>query len=117
VNYLINIIRFTYTPKLTYSQYSLRQRPLNSQILIGAIMTTYTQNCTHGSTANTTGILDSLAQLFRQWMDCQLLKIRIQHERKALLSMSSAMLRDIGISHADADQEALRTDLPADRLN
>jgi uncharacterized protein YjiS (DUF1127 family) len=79
-------------------------------------MTTYTQNCTHGSAANTTGILDSLAQLFRQWMDCQLLKIRIQHERKALLSMSAEMLNDIGINHADAEQEAQRIDLPESRL-
>ena len=80
-------------------------------------MTTYTQNCTHASTANTTGILDSLAQLIRQWMDCQLLKIRIQHERKALLSMSDEMLKDIGINHADAAQEAQRMDLPESRLN
>ena len=80
-------------------------------------MTTYTQNCTHGSTANTAGILDSLAQLIRHWMDCQLLKIRIQHERKALLSMSDEMLKDIGINHADAAREARRMDIPESRLN
>ena len=79
-------------------------------------MTTYTQNCTHGSTANTTGILNSLAQLIRHWMDCQLLKIRIQHERKALLSMSDEMFRDIGVSKADAEQEARRIDIPAERF-
>jgi uncharacterized protein YjiS (DUF1127 family) len=50
-------------------------------------------------------------------MDCQLLKIRIQHERKALLSMSDEMLKDIGINHADAAQEAQRMDLPESRLN
>jgi len=116
VNYLINKIRFTYTPKLTYSQYSLSKCMINSQILIGAIMTTYTQNCTHASTANTTGLLDSLAQLTRHWMDCQLLKIRIQHERKALLSMSDEMLKDIGVSQAEARQEARRIDIPAKRL-
>ena len=80
-------------------------------------MTTYTQNCTHSSTVSTGGILDSLAQLIRQWMGCQLLKIRIQQERKSLLSMSDEMLRDIGVSRADAEQEAQRMDLPETRLN
>lgn len=78
-------------------------------------MTTYTQNCTHGGTVNPTGFLDSLAQLIRHWMNCQLLRIRIQHERKALLSMSDAMLRDIGASQAEAQQEARRIDIPAER--
>lgn len=78
-------------------------------------MTTYTQNSTHGGIANTPGFLDSLAQLIRHWMNSQLLKIRIQHERKALLSMSDAMLRDIGVSQAEAQQEARRIEIPAER--
>jgi uncharacterized protein YjiS (DUF1127 family) len=49
-------------------------------------------------------------------MNNQLLKIRIQHERRQLLSMSETMLKDLGISRATAEQEAQRTDIPASRL-
>jgi uncharacterized protein YjiS (DUF1127 family) len=49
-------------------------------------------------------------------MKKQLLKARIQQERRQLLSMSEAMLKDPGISRADAEQEAQSTDLPAARL-
>jgi len=31
--------------------------------------------------------------------------------------MSEEMLKDIGVNYADAEQEALRRDLPASRLN
>jgi len=49
-------------------------------------------------------------------MNNQLLKVRIHHERRQLLSMSEAMLKDLGISRATAEQEAQRTDIPASRL-
>jgi uncharacterized protein YjiS (DUF1127 family) len=49
-------------------------------------------------------------------MKNQLLKIRIHQERRQLLSMSEAMLKDLGISRAAAEQEARRTDLPSNRL-
>jgi uncharacterized protein YjiS (DUF1127 family) len=49
-------------------------------------------------------------------MKNQLLKIRINQERRQLLSMSEAMLKDLGISRADAEQEARRSDLPTTRL-
>jgi uncharacterized protein YjiS (DUF1127 family) len=78
-------------------------------------MTNCTQNCSDNIVASHVGITDILAHLVRQWMQEQRLKASIQRERSSLLSMSDAMLKDIGISRIDAQQEALRSDIPAHR--
>jgi uncharacterized protein YjiS (DUF1127 family) len=111
----INIIRFRYTSGFIYSQYSLTKRISTSQILIGDIMTNYTQNCSGSIAASHVGIADSLAQVVRHWMQEQRLKASIQRERASLLSMSDAMLKDIGVDRADAEEEARRSDIPAHR--
>jgi uncharacterized protein YjiS (DUF1127 family) len=89
---------------------------INSQLLIGAIMTTYSGNCSRSLAGESVGVLDTLLEKFCIWMKNQLLKIRIHQERRQLLSMSEAMLKDLGISRADAMREAQRTNLPAARL-
>ena len=116
VNHIINIIRFTYTPWMTYSQYSLSKRYIYSQLLIGAIMTTYSANCSRNSIESSVGVFDNLIKKICHYMTNQLLKARIHQERRQLLSMSEDMLKDLGINRADAEQEAQRTDLPANRL-
>ena len=113
---MINIIRFTYTPNLAYSQYSLSKRIIHSQILIGAIMTTYSENCSRNIAGSSAGAFDNLAEKFCHYMKIQLLKVRIHRERRQLLSMSAVMLNDLGITRTEAEQEARRTDLPPARL-
>jgi uncharacterized protein YjiS (DUF1127 family) len=100
----------------TYSQYSLSKRIIYSQLLIGAIMTTYSGNCSRSLAGESVGVLDTLLEKFCIRMKNQLLKVRIHQERRQLQSMSEAMLKDLGISRADAMREAQRTDLPAARL-
>lgn len=78
-------------------------------------MSTYSENCTQSTAVNTAGMLQRLAQMTRQWLNHQLLKARIHQERQSLLSMSDEMLKDIGISQAQAEQEASRDDIPVTR--
>jgi len=78
-------------------------------------MTHCTQNCSNSIVASHVGIADTLAQVVRHWMQEQRLKATIRRERSSLLSMSDAMLKDIGVSRIDAEQEALRSDIPAHR--
>ena len=78
-------------------------------------MTNCTQNCSGSIAVTHVGIADSLAYLVRHWMQEQRLKASIKRERSNLLSMSDAMLKDIGIDRIEAQQEALRTDIPAHR--
>jgi len=78
-------------------------------------MTTYSENCTQSTVVNTSGMLQRLAQLAHHWLNYQLLKARLHQERQSLLSMSDGMLKDIGISRAQAEQEAIRDDIPATR--
>jgi len=79
-------------------------------------MTTYSGNCSRSLAGESVGVLDTLLEKFCIWMNNQLLKVRIRHERRQLLSMSEAMLKDLGISRATAEQEAQRNDIPASRL-
>jgi uncharacterized protein YjiS (DUF1127 family) len=78
-------------------------------------MTTYTGNCSRSLAGESVGVLDTLLEKFCIWMNNQLLRVRIQQERRQLLSMSEAMLKDLGISRAAAEREAQRTDLPLTR--
>ena len=79
-------------------------------------MTNYSGNCSRNLAVESAGVLDTLFEKFCIWMKNQLLKIRIHQERRQLLSMSDAMLKDLGISRAEAEREARRSDLPAVRL-
>ncbi|MDH3760664.1 MAG: DUF1127 domain-containing protein [Gammaproteobacteria bacterium] len=75
-------------------------------------MTTYTESCSRSIAGHPAGALDILTQIFRQWMKNQHFKIRVAQERRQLLEMSDDMLKDIGVSRAQAEAEALRSELP-----
>ena len=79
-------------------------------------MTTYSENCSRNIAGSSVGAFDNLVEKFCYYMKRQLLKARIHRERRQLLSMSETMLKDLGISRVDAEQEAQRTDLPVARL-
>jgi uncharacterized protein YjiS (DUF1127 family) len=79
-------------------------------------MTTYSTDCSRNIAGSSVGAFDNLVGKFCYYMKRQLLKARIHQERRQLLSMSEATLKDLGISRANAEQEAQRTDLPVARL-
>ena len=79
-------------------------------------MTTYTQNWSRSIAGHPAGVLHSLIQSFRQWTKNKHLKFQVAQERRQLLEMSDEMLQDIGISWAQAETEAMRTELPISRL-
>ena len=80
-------------------------------------MTTYTEKCSQSIVGHQAAALDILTQLFRQWMKHQHLKSQVAQERRQLAEMSDSMLRDLGISRAQAQVEAMRSELPAARLH
>lgn len=61
-------------------------------------------------------IQPGLNQSFRHWFNIHCLKRGIAHERKQLLQMPEAMLKDIGITRVQAETEAQSTDIPRCRL-
>ena len=77
-------------------------------------MTTYTENCSRSIVAAAAGA--TLGQIFRHWIRNQQLKYRIYQERRQLLEMSDQMLKDLGISRIEAEAEAARSDIPAQRF-
>ncbi len=76
-------------------------------------MHTRVQNHPLGARAEST--LDRLLQQVRAWAAEESLKYRMKRERRQLAAMSDDLLRDLGISRADAEIEASRTDIPAAR--
>lgn len=79
-------------------------------------MTTYTESCSRSIAGHPAGALAILTQIFRQWMKNQKFKFRVALERRQLREMSDEMLQDIGISRAQAEAEAMQTELPIDRI-
>ncbi len=79
-------------------------------------MTTFSKKCTPGIGQNFDDIQHSLYQSFQQWFRVQRLKIEVSNERVQLSVLSDERLRDLGITRASANAEALRNDLPAARL-
>lgn len=79
-------------------------------------MTTYTGNCNQSIERNLYDTSGSLVQRLQQWFEIQRLKATVRHERRQLLTMSEDMLKDLGITHGQAIEEAGRTDLPEARL-
>ena len=80
-------------------------------------MTTCTQNCDPIVEERSIRVFSKLNQILQQWFASQLLKARINQERRQLLAMSDTMLRDMGITRAQAEEEAQRIDLPEARNN
>lgn len=79
-------------------------------------MTAYTQSCSRSIAGHPAGVLEILTEILCIWMKNQRLKVQLARERRQLLEMSDAMLQDIGIDHAAAQQEAARSDIPPSRL-
>jgi len=77
-------------------------------------MNTRVQNYSAGIEAEST--LDRLLQQVRAWATQEALKHQLKRERRQLAEMSDEMLRDIGISRADAEIEAANRKIPGDRL-
>ncbi len=78
-------------------------------------MATHTENCSRSIAGHPAGVLEILTQIFRQWMKNQRIKSQVAQERLQLLEMSDGMLQDIGVSRAQAEAEAMQTDLPIRR--
>ncbi len=78
-------------------------------------MTTYTENCSRSIAGHPAGALDLLTQIFRQWMQNEQFNSRGAQERRQLQEMSDGMLQDIGVSRAEAEAEAIQTELPLRR--
>jgi uncharacterized protein YjiS (DUF1127 family) len=114
---MINIIRFTYISVFNYSQYSLTSWLMTSHLLIGAIMTYYSQNCPQTLTESPVGFTLFLTRMVAQWLQLLRLRSSIRRERMDLASMSDEMLLDIGIDRFAAKRESARRDMPATRKN
>ena len=78
-------------------------------------MTAFSKNYHHCIEGNSDWVQDSLIQL-QHWFKKLDLKVKVNRERQQLLEMSDAMLGDMGITRAQANVEAHRDDLPAERL-
>ncbi len=79
-------------------------------------MTAYTEKCSRSMTGYPEGVLEILSQAFCQWMQTQRLRFELAQERRLLLEMPAHQLKDIGLSRAEAIDEASRTDIPEQRL-
>ena len=78
-------------------------------------MTYYIENCPRNLAESPAGFTGSLVYRACRWLQRQRVKTMIQRERDSLLTMSDAMLKDIGIDRSTALQEAHRVDIPAAR--
>ena len=60
--------------------------------------------------------LRRLQQQLGEWAASEAVKRELRRERRQLKEMSDELLRDLGISRADAELEASRIDIPAARI-
>ncbi len=79
-------------------------------------MTTYTENCSQSIIETPFGLLRSMGQALQHSFEVQKLKAIVARERQQLLEIPAAMLKDMGITRAQAKQEAQRVDLPQIRM-
>ena len=79
-------------------------------------MTTLIENCAETVAQEILRKQGILKQVLLEWLQILELKIRIYRERQQLRVMSDLMLRDIGITRAQADTEALSSQVPIERL-
>ncbi len=79
-------------------------------------MTIYTEDLTSRRSIFASIITDKLNWQINHWFRIQTIKHNLRQERRQLLTMTDEMLKDMGISHAEAEAEARRKDIPANRL-
>ncbi|MDJ0778758.1 MAG: DUF1127 domain-containing protein [Gammaproteobacteria bacterium] len=80
-------------------------------------MTAYTEKCSRSMQTETAGILETARDLFLDWVKNLQIKAAIRAERRQLLEMNDAQLKDIGLSREQALAEAARNDLPQHRMS
>ena len=78
-------------------------------------MTIYTEKLTRNKANQVSRIMDKLARQIHHWFKMQEIRHQLRQERRQLMRMSDDALKDIGISRADAEAEAMRKDIPAAR--
>lgn len=79
-------------------------------------MTTRSEKLQPGLARDHARTLERLLRQVREWAAEESLRRQIRAERRRLPEMSDAMLADLGISRQEAEAEARRTDIPAERL-
>ena len=79
-------------------------------------MTTQSEKFDPGLAGEHARILGRLIREVREWARAESLRRRIRQERRQLLEIDEAMLADLGITRDDAQAEARRNDIPAERL-
>ena len=80
-------------------------------------MTTLSRNYSNRIETSSNGMQFGLYQQIQHWLKIMGLKMKVSRERQQLLGMSDTMLSDLGITQAQANVEAQRSDLPVERLN
>ena len=78
-------------------------------------MTTQTEKIQSGIAESHRRTLDRLLREVREWARQEGLRRQLRHERRRLLEADDALLADLGISRHEAEAEARRTDIPAER--
>lgn len=80
-------------------------------------MTNLSTNYSQCIERNSSNVQGGLYLMLQHWFKTLELKEKVNQERRQLLEMTDAMLSDIGITRAQANAEANRADLPAERIN
>jgi hypothetical protein len=84
--------------------------------MIGDIMTTLTEKYDESIAQELLREQGILKQILLDWLKVLELRIKIYREREELKVLSAMQLKDIGITRAEANFEAMRSDIPAGRL-
>jgi len=79
-------------------------------------MNTFLENLRYNFAPDLLAARENLAKALRDFLNNEKLKHRIRRERMQLQSISDAQLSDIGIDRFHAEQEALRRDIPVERI-
>ena len=78
-------------------------------------MSIYIENLPSNKAGYASRITRKLARQLHHWFRVQETRRQLRLERWHLTMMTDEALRDIGISRASAEAEAMRTDIPAAR--
>ena len=78
-------------------------------------MTTLSEKFQSGPIEISRSTFERLLRKIRDRIHRETLKHDLARERRQLLEMSDAMLSDLGITHAEAEAEARRRDIPTER--
>lgn len=79
-------------------------------------MTICTENCSQGIVETSFGLFRNIGQVLQHSFEIKKLKADVARERRQLLQASDDMLKDMGITRAQAKEESERVDLPRIRL-